>query len=173
MQQRDLGIDYHTLDYLGLGRHRLIRWNLSTTALVQLALTRGEGTLVGDGALRTTTLPHTGRCPKDRFIVDEPGVRGGVFKADTHAGGRGKGGGVKFVKDGASAAGSVSSAGGSSSPSSPNRPSPGPCSSRPATPRATATSTTSRVGTSQRRSLSAKRAGAVPAGGVSRALGGR
>jgi phosphoenolpyruvate carboxykinase (ATP) len=60
---------------LGLAAHRLIRWNLSTTALVQLALTRGEGMLVADGALRTATGLHTGRCPNDRFFVDEPGVR--------------------------------------------------------------------------------------------------
>ena len=75
MQQADLAIDYQGLEYLGLATPSLIRWNLSTTALVQLALTRGEGLLVGDGALRTTTGPHTGRCPNDRFIVADPGVR--------------------------------------------------------------------------------------------------
>src|SRR5690606_33550259 len=78
VQQRDLAVDYHTLDYLGLGGHRRIRWNLPATALVQLAIARGEGTLVGEGALAATTLPHTGRSPKDRFIVDEPGVRDAI-----------------------------------------------------------------------------------------------
>jgi phosphoenolpyruvate carboxykinase (ATP) len=73
VQQADL--DYHGLEYLGLATPRLIRWNLAPTALVQLALTRGEGMLAAEGALRTTTGQHTGRCPNDRFIVDEPGVR--------------------------------------------------------------------------------------------------
>jgi phosphoenolpyruvate carboxykinase (ATP) len=75
VQQADLPIDYQGLGYLGLATPRLIRWNLSPSALVQLALTAGEGILVGDGALRTATGSHTGRCPNDRFIVDEPGVR--------------------------------------------------------------------------------------------------
>jgi phosphoenolpyruvate carboxykinase (ATP) len=78
VQQPEVAIDYHGLDYLGLAAHRQIRWNLSPTALTQLALTRGEGMLVGDGALRTTTGPHTGRCPNDRFIVDERSVRGAI-----------------------------------------------------------------------------------------------
>jgi phosphoenolpyruvate carboxykinase (ATP) len=75
VQQADLATDFHGLEYLGLGTPRRIHWNLGRTALVELALTRGEGTLVGEGALRTTTGAHTGRCPNDRFIVEEPGVR--------------------------------------------------------------------------------------------------
>jgi phosphoenolpyruvate carboxykinase (ATP) len=75
VQQADLAIDYQGLEYLGVATPRRIHWNLTPTALVQLALTRGEGMLVADGALRTTTGAHTGRCPNDRFIVAEPGVR--------------------------------------------------------------------------------------------------
>ena len=75
MQQADLAIDYNGLEYLGLATPRRLHWNLAPTALVQLSVARGEGTLVADGALCTTTGPHTGRCPNDRFIVEEPGVR--------------------------------------------------------------------------------------------------
>jgi phosphoenolpyruvate carboxykinase (ATP) len=75
VQQRDLAVDYRGLEYLGIATRRRAHWNLSPTALVQLALTRDEGVLVADGALGTTTGPHTGRCPNDRFIVAEPGVR--------------------------------------------------------------------------------------------------
>jgi phosphoenolpyruvate carboxykinase (ATP) len=75
VQQADLAIDYHGLEYLGLAAPRRIHWNLTPTALVQLALARDEGVLVADGALRTATGAHTGRCPNDRFIVDGPGVR--------------------------------------------------------------------------------------------------
>ena len=78
MQQRDLVIDYQGLEYLGFATPRRTRWNLPSTTLVQLALSRGEGLRVADGALLTTTGPHTGRSPNDRFIVDEPGVRDSV-----------------------------------------------------------------------------------------------
>jgi phosphoenolpyruvate carboxykinase (ATP) len=66
--------DPHGLEYLGLATPRVIRWNLSPTALVQSALKRDEGTLVAEGAFCATTGPHTGRSPNDRFIVDGPGV---------------------------------------------------------------------------------------------------
>jgi phosphoenolpyruvate carboxykinase (ATP) len=75
VQQADVAIDYHGLEYLGLATPRRIYWNLTPTALIQLSLTRGEGMLVGKGALRTETGPHTGRCPNDRFIVDDASVR--------------------------------------------------------------------------------------------------
>ena len=78
MQQRDLVIDYQGLEYLGFATPRRTHWNLPSTTLVQLALSRGEGLRVADGALLTTTGPHTGRSPNDRFIVDEPGVRDSV-----------------------------------------------------------------------------------------------
>jgi len=49
--------------------------NLPTSKLVELAITRKEGTLTSDGALCVNTGMYTGRSPKDRFIVDEPLVR--------------------------------------------------------------------------------------------------
>ena len=78
MQQPDLVIDYQGLEYLGFATPRRTHWNLPSTTLVQLALARGEGTRVADGALCTTTGPHTGRSPNDRFIVDERSVRGSI-----------------------------------------------------------------------------------------------
>jgi phosphoenolpyruvate carboxykinase (ATP) len=74
VQQLESAIRRHGLEHLGLATPGLVRWNLPPTALVQAALVRGEATLVAEGALSATTGPHTGRSPKDRFIVDQPGV---------------------------------------------------------------------------------------------------
>jgi phosphoenolpyruvate carboxykinase (ATP) len=78
MQQLDPRVGQHRIACLGQAQPRLIRWNWPTTALVQSALIRNEGSLVAGGALCATTGPHTGRCPNDRFIVDEAGVRAAI-----------------------------------------------------------------------------------------------
>ncbi len=47
--------------------------NLSAPALIEEAIRRGEGRLSDHGAFASVTSPHTGRSPKDKFVVDEPG----------------------------------------------------------------------------------------------------
>src|SRR5262245_43701652 len=49
--------------------------NLSAAALVEHALCRNEGTLTANGALVAYTGTHTGRSPKDRFLVEESSSR--------------------------------------------------------------------------------------------------
>jgi len=50
-----------------------IHANLTPPALIEHALRRGEGHLTDKGAFVSVTSPHTGRSPKDKFIIEEPG----------------------------------------------------------------------------------------------------
>jgi phosphoenolpyruvate carboxykinase (ATP) len=49
--------------------------NLSVPKLIEHALLRGEGQLAANGAFCVETGKYTGRSPRDKFIVDEPGSR--------------------------------------------------------------------------------------------------
>jgi phosphoenolpyruvate carboxykinase (ATP) len=46
--------------------------NLGSAPLLEHAVRRGEGQLTDRGALTAVTTPHTGRSPKDKFVVDDP-----------------------------------------------------------------------------------------------------
>ncbi len=48
--------------------------NLTPPALIEHALRRGEGQLTDHGAFVGITTPHTGRSPKDKFVVAEAGA---------------------------------------------------------------------------------------------------
>jgi len=60
----------------GLGA---VHYNLMEPALVEAALKRGEGTLGKGGAFLCSTGKHTGRSPKDKFVVREPSVESNVW----------------------------------------------------------------------------------------------
>jgi phosphoenolpyruvate carboxykinase (ATP) len=48
------------------------RWNLSRAGLYEEAVRRGEGLVAAEGPLVCRTGEHTGRSPKDKFLVREP-----------------------------------------------------------------------------------------------------
>ncbi|MGB0505395.1 MAG: phosphoenolpyruvate carboxykinase [Pikeienuella sp.] len=58
---------------------KAIHYNLQNANLVQAAVERGEGELGRGGAFLTTTGKHTGRSPKDKFVVDEPSVKDHIW----------------------------------------------------------------------------------------------
>ncbi|MEM8625775.1 MAG: phosphoenolpyruvate carboxykinase [Pseudomonadota bacterium] len=60
----------------GLGH---VYYNLTEPALVEQALARGEGRLGIGGTLLVETGKHTGRSPKDKFVVREPSVEADVW----------------------------------------------------------------------------------------------
>ena len=53
--------------------------NLGTPALYEHSARRGESRLTDHGALAVVTSPHTGRSPKDKFVVDEPSSTGQIW----------------------------------------------------------------------------------------------
>jgi phosphoenolpyruvate carboxykinase (ATP) len=55
-----------------------VQWNLAPARLYEESFARKAGTLVHMGALATLTVPHTGRSPKDRFIVRDDGTADAV-----------------------------------------------------------------------------------------------
>jgi phosphoenolpyruvate carboxykinase (ATP) len=60
-----------------LGRSPLA--NLSVAALYEKAIERSEGLIAAAGPLVVRTGKHTGRSPKDKYIVDEPSSHDGVW----------------------------------------------------------------------------------------------
>ncbi|WP_194097904.1 phosphoenolpyruvate carboxykinase [Marivivens aquimaris] len=69
MKLQDQGIS-------GLGS---VYYNLMEPALVQASLTAGESTLGKGGALLVSTGKHTGRSPKDKFVVRTPEVEDTIW----------------------------------------------------------------------------------------------
>ncbi len=69
---------------IGLDRHGLadladVYWNLTPAELYEHSIRNGEGFLTVGGALVCTTGRHTGRSPEDKFIVEEPTTRDGIW----------------------------------------------------------------------------------------------
>jgi phosphoenolpyruvate carboxykinase (ATP) len=66
------------LQNYGLKNLERIHWNLSAPGLVELALRRREGHLAENGSLVVRTGQFTGRSPKDKYVVREPGTESTV-----------------------------------------------------------------------------------------------
>ena len=64
----------HTLEHQGIEGLGTVFYNLTEPDLVEAALARGEGRLGRGGTLLVTTGKHTGRSPKDKFVVRTPSV---------------------------------------------------------------------------------------------------
>ena len=58
----------------GISHPGAVHLNASSTALIEAAVRRGEGVLTDAGSFAAFTGTRTGRSPKDKFIVREPGV---------------------------------------------------------------------------------------------------
>lgn len=69
----------HRLEDQGITGLGNVYYNLMEPALVEEALKRGEGTLGNGGALLVSTGSHTGRSPKDKFVVRTPAVEDSIW----------------------------------------------------------------------------------------------
>jgi phosphoenolpyruvate carboxykinase (ATP) len=68
----------HELRGQGLINAGPVHANLSTVALIETAIQRKEGALADNGTLVVLTGKHTGRAPKDRYIVADASVEGQI-----------------------------------------------------------------------------------------------
>ncbi len=68
-----------TLEATGFPGVAQVHYNLLEPALLQAAISRGEGDLGRGGAFLVSTGRHTGRSPKDKFVVREPSAEPHVW----------------------------------------------------------------------------------------------
>ncbi|TIN70921.1 MAG: phosphoenolpyruvate carboxykinase (ATP), partial [Mesorhizobium sp.] len=57
------------IDHIGLKTTGVVRYNFGAAALYEESIRRGEARLTAHGALVAETGQHTGRSPKDKFVV--------------------------------------------------------------------------------------------------------
>lgn len=64
---------------IGLGAAARVSYNLNESELYEEAIRRGEADVTVDGALRAVTGQHTGRSPKDKFVVRDASTEDTVW----------------------------------------------------------------------------------------------
>ena len=64
------GLDRQGMHHLGT-----VHWNQSAPVLYEHAVRRGEGELALGGSFSVSTGLFTGRTPRDKYIVEEPGTK--------------------------------------------------------------------------------------------------
>jgi len=69
----------HGLDIHGIRDINVAHWNLGDEALYEEAVRRHEGLLSRGGAFVVRTGEHTGRAPRDKFIVEEPSSKDDIW----------------------------------------------------------------------------------------------
>jgi len=74
-----VGLDAHGISPAGR-----VFWNPTTAQLYTEALRRGDGALAHGGPLVVDTGKHTGRSPKDKFVVRELGAEGRIWWGDVN-----------------------------------------------------------------------------------------
>ena len=84
MQQVGPYISKFGLENLGIQNTNVVHWNYSTPALYEQALRRQEAMLSHLGPMVVRTGHHTGRSPKDKFVVKEPTTEKNIWWSDVN-----------------------------------------------------------------------------------------
>ena len=69
MRETGLRNGAHGVDKLGFKGLAAVHWNLTEPTLYEHAIANNEGAVVYGGAFCAETGVHTGRSPKDKFVV--------------------------------------------------------------------------------------------------------
>jgi phosphoenolpyruvate carboxykinase (ATP) len=77
--------DRDSLAEHGIAARGRVNWHPATSQLYSHALARGEARLAEGGPLVVDTGLHTGRSPKDKFIVREPGSESRIWWSEVNA----------------------------------------------------------------------------------------
>ena len=64
---------------LGLGGAAVVHYNLIESELYEQSIRNGEAEITVDGALRAVTGQHTGRSPKDKFVVRDAHTENAIW----------------------------------------------------------------------------------------------
>ncbi|MBZ9792752.1 phosphoenolpyruvate carboxykinase [Rhizobium sp. 3T7] len=64
---------------IGLGGANSARYNFTAASLYEESIRRGEAELTAHGALRALTGQHTGRSPRDKFVVRDANTDGQIW----------------------------------------------------------------------------------------------
>ncbi len=73
------------IDAIGLSTKGTVRYNFGAAELAEEAIRRGEARLSAHGALVADTGQHTGRSPKDKFVVRDAATEGKVWWGNNKA----------------------------------------------------------------------------------------
>ena len=71
--------DRSSLAEHGIVAREKVFWHPTTALLYSHALARGDARLAEGGPLVVDTGKHTGRSPKDKFVVREPGSESRIW----------------------------------------------------------------------------------------------
>jgi phosphoenolpyruvate carboxykinase (ATP) len=69
----------HGLELHGIERAQRVFWNLPAARLYEASLGEGRTSIAVGGPLVAITSPQTGRSPKDKFVVERPGVTDDIW----------------------------------------------------------------------------------------------
>jgi len=69
VQETGIRNSAHGADKFGLTQLAAVHWNLTAAPLYEHAIANREGAIVEGGAFCAETGVHTGRSPKDKFVV--------------------------------------------------------------------------------------------------------